>query len=295
MSDEQTEAGAVADASCYRHAGRETYIRCQRCERPSALTACVRPRSASSAPTASMRARGPPARQERRTAGSDRAARAVTLTLIGINLVVFVIVAVSGGADGSCSHAGADPGGRGLLGGWQPTVVDRRRRRRLWQLLTSMFTHVELWHIGFNMLALYVLGPQLETMLGRARFLALYLLSGLVGSATRLLAGRRALGDGGRLGRPVRAHGCAARRGRQGPGRRAGAARARGINVVITVGARVHLVAGTPRRFRRRSGARPGPGLRAAPATVPRGRSPGCRWSGCCRSPRWWLRTLALN
>jgi membrane associated rhomboid family serine protease len=54
----------------------------------------------------------------------------------------------------------------------------------VWQLLTSMFTHVQVWHIGFNMLALYVLGPQLELMLGRARFLALYLLSGLFGSAT---------------------------------------------------------------------------------------------------------------
>ncbi len=52
-----------------------------------------------------------------------------------------------------------------------------------WQLLTSMFTHVELWHVGFNMLALWLFGPQLESVLGRVRFLALYLLSGLVGSA----------------------------------------------------------------------------------------------------------------
>ena len=41
-----------------------------------------------------------------------------------------------------------------------------------WQLVTSMFTHVELLHIGFNMLALYFLGPMLESVLGRARFLA---------------------------------------------------------------------------------------------------------------------------
>jgi membrane associated rhomboid family serine protease len=54
------------------------------------------------------------------------------------------------------------------------------------QLLTSMFTHVELWHIGFNMLALWVLGPQLELAIGRSRFLALYLLSGLAASATVL-------------------------------------------------------------------------------------------------------------
>ena len=47
-----------------------------------------------------------------------------------------------------------------------------------WQLQTSAFTHLELWHIGFNMLALWVLGPQLELAIGRARFIALYLLSG---------------------------------------------------------------------------------------------------------------------
>jgi membrane associated rhomboid family serine protease len=52
-----------------------------------------------------------------------------------------------------------------------------------YQLLTSMFTHVQLLHIGFNMLALWILGPQLELVLGRVRYLGLYLLSGLVGSA----------------------------------------------------------------------------------------------------------------
>ena len=52
-----------------------------------------------------------------------------------------------------------------------------------WQVMTSVFTHVEVLHIGFNMLALYFLGPMLEVVLGRARFLAVYLASGLVGSA----------------------------------------------------------------------------------------------------------------
>ena len=46
-----------------------------------------------------------------------------------------------------------------------------------------MFTHVEVWHIGFNMLALWFLGPQLEAVLGRTRFLALYFVSLLAGSA----------------------------------------------------------------------------------------------------------------
>jgi len=63
-------------------------------------------------------------------------------------------------------------------GTFLPGVVDGA----YWQLLTSAFTHVEVWHIGFNMLALWVLGPQLELAIGRMRFLALYLLSALAGS-----------------------------------------------------------------------------------------------------------------
>jgi membrane associated rhomboid family serine protease len=62
---------------------------------------------------------------------------------------------------------------------WVPGVADGA----YWQLLTSMFTHTAIWHIGFNMVALWVLGPQLEAVLGRARFLTVYLLSGLTGSA----------------------------------------------------------------------------------------------------------------
>lgn len=63
-------------------------------------------------------------------------------------------------------------------GSWVPGVSDGA----YWQLVTSAFTHVDVWHIAFNMLALWVLGPQLEASLGRVRFLALYLLSALAGS-----------------------------------------------------------------------------------------------------------------
>ncbi len=55
-----------------------------------------------------------------------------------------------------------------------------------WQLVTSQFLHVQPLHIAFNMLALWMLGPQLEAALGRTRFLALYLLSGLAGSTAVL-------------------------------------------------------------------------------------------------------------
>lgn len=126
-----------------------------------------------------------------------------TITLIGINAFVWLTVVATGwkssdliyrlalspvgqcvsrSLDGTyplyseraCS-AGTNPAGDGQ---WVPGVADGA----YWQLLTNMFAHVEIWHIAFNMFALYALGPQLELVLGRARFLALYLLSGLAGS-----------------------------------------------------------------------------------------------------------------
>ncbi len=51
-----------------------------------------------------------------------------------------------------------------------------------WQVITSAFAHVQVWHIGMNMLSLWFLGPPMEAALGRARFLAVYLLSALTGS-----------------------------------------------------------------------------------------------------------------
>jgi membrane associated rhomboid family serine protease len=46
-----------------------------------------------------------------------------------------------------------------------------------------MFVHADLWHLLFNMLALYFFGPQLEARLGGRRFLALYFVSGISGAA----------------------------------------------------------------------------------------------------------------
>ena len=55
--------------------------------------------------------------------------------------------------------------------------------------MTSGFTHVTITHIAFNMLALWMIGPQLELVLGRVRFLALYLVFLLAGSAVVMWAG----------------------------------------------------------------------------------------------------------
>jgi membrane associated rhomboid family serine protease len=143
-------------------------------------------------------------RQARTTYGGLRPGSVglVSKALIGINAAVWVLILATGANNspwvwrlsliprGLCA-AGDHPGSyypRATSEALCSTTPDGHfyglAAGDWWEPLTSMFTHVEVWHIGFNMLALWFLGPQLEMVLGRARFLALYLLSGLVGSAT---------------------------------------------------------------------------------------------------------------
>ena len=60
---------------------------------------------------------------------------------------------------------------------------------RPFQILSYMFTHADFTHILFNMLSLVFLGPMVEMVLGAKRFLALYLISGLVGLAAHVIVG----------------------------------------------------------------------------------------------------------
>ena len=186
MDDEAREVGSdQLTPTCYRHADRETHIRCQRCDRPICPD-CMRQAAVGFQCPDCVREAARTTRQARTAYGGRRPTTPglVTSTLIGINVVVFVLILATGGADGwLLPQLALIPTGAVYLVNGQPQFVDGVADGATWQLVTSMFTHVELWHIGFNMLALYVLGPQLELMLGRARFLALYLLSGLVGSA----------------------------------------------------------------------------------------------------------------
>jgi rhomboid protease GluP len=58
---------------------------------------------------------------------------------------------------------------------------------QLWRLFTPIFLHGNLIHIGFNMYALYLLGPRLERYYGHARFLGLYILSGFGGNVFSMM------------------------------------------------------------------------------------------------------------
>ncbi|RQR46077.1 MULTISPECIES: rhomboid family intramembrane serine protease [unclassified Burkholderia] len=56
----------------------------------------------------------------------------------------------------------------------------------VWQLLTYSVLHASLAHVAFNMFGLYMFGRDVERVLGRARFLALYLASVLAGAIAQL-------------------------------------------------------------------------------------------------------------
>ncbi|WP_203248125.1 rhomboid family intramembrane serine protease [Sporosarcina beigongshangi] len=51
-----------------------------------------------------------------------------------------------------------------------------------WRLFTPMFLHAGFSHLLFNMFSLFVFGPELEKIAGKARFLTVYLLAGIFGN-----------------------------------------------------------------------------------------------------------------
>jgi membrane associated rhomboid family serine protease len=94
--------------------------------------------------------------------GNDRV---VSMTVVGMNVLVWLAVLA---------------GGNEVLDElvlWGP-LVDTEP----WRLLTAAFTHQAFFHIFSNLFMLYQIGPVLEGVLGRTRFIVLYLVSALGGS-----------------------------------------------------------------------------------------------------------------
>jgi membrane associated rhomboid family serine protease len=157
---------------CPRHPDRTSYIRCQRCERPTCPD-CQRPAavgiqcvdcvktSARTAPVARTPFGAP--------VGDGRPV--VSYTLIGLCGAVFVAQLLLPGVTGLLAF-------RGVLAGVEP-----------WRLLTTAFVHspTSPLHILFNLYVLYVFGPVLEQLLGRVKFALVYLLCALGGSVGILL------------------------------------------------------------------------------------------------------------
>ncbi|MDX2677185.1 rhomboid family intramembrane serine protease [Streptomyces sp. NY05-11A] len=174
---------------CYRHPDRETGIRCTRCERPICPECMVSASVGFQCPNCVREGSGtghpPGASQPRTLAGGTVAADPHLLTkiLIGLNAVMFVLQQ----AVGDSFTDRFDMIGRAIM----PTLgygeLQGVAEGQWYRLLTSMFLHASIIHILSNMLSLWWIGGPLEAALGRARFLALYLVSGLAGGALTYL------------------------------------------------------------------------------------------------------------
>lgn len=64
----------------------------------------------------------------------------------------------------------------------QLAFVPSQLLTRPWTAVTYMFLHADLWHLLFNMIALFFFGPRLELRLGERSFVGLYFVAGLVGA-----------------------------------------------------------------------------------------------------------------
>jgi membrane associated rhomboid family serine protease len=165
------EPETAAAPGCYRHPDRPTYVRCTRCDRPICPD-CMN--------EAAVGFQCPECVKQGRVAtrtvfgGKATAAARATTVLIAMNVVVFVLQLAVKGVTGDYEF-------------YAPALV---HGGQYYRLITSAFLHSPdfIFHIGFNMYALFVFGTQVERLLGTARYLVLYLVAALGGSvATYLL------------------------------------------------------------------------------------------------------------
>ncbi len=167
--------------ACYRHPGRETYVSCVRCGR-YACPDCMRSASVGQQCVECVGEGARTTRQARTTfGGRPTASAAVTWALVAINVAVFLVTWIRPGIVNNLEmlgYARYTPAGplHGVAAGeW-------------YRLITSAFlapatglSGLGFLDIAFNMWALIFVGPSLEGLLGRARFLAVYLLSAVGG------------------------------------------------------------------------------------------------------------------
>ncbi|MCX5342316.1 rhomboid family intramembrane serine protease [Streptomyces atratus] len=180
--DQDRSAATDGSLGCYRHPGRGTHIRCTRCDRPICPECMVNASVGFQCPDCARQGagtgHGPGAARPRTVAGAPVMAdpRLITKILLGINVAVYIAVLANGALVNELVLIGR---ATTHFGGPLEGVAEGQWYR----LVTSMFLHQEMWHILFNMLGLWWLGGPLEAVLGRARYLTLYMLSGLAGGA----------------------------------------------------------------------------------------------------------------
>jgi membrane associated rhomboid family serine protease len=196
---------------CYRHPGRETYVRCTRCDRPICPD-CMRDASVGHQCPECVAEGRRTQRQPRTAFGASAAGQAgfLTIGLIVVN-VIMLLASIASAKNSGAALYGQSMGG--LIGGDTP-LMDRLAvigqcvtntgqvvpcgvaDGEYYRLLTAMFMHFGVIHLLLNMWALWVLGRPLEAWFGPLRFLAIYLVCGLGGNVAAYVLQPGALSAG---------------------------------------------------------------------------------------------------
>jgi rhomboid protease GluP len=125
----------------------------------------------------------------------------VTTVLLISNLILFglslVLTMQSGEAGGLRTLMSLSPEASYRLGATHPYPIFIQHE--WWRLITAMFLHGGLLHIGFNMMALMQFGPALEEVYGSPRFLFVYVVTGAFGFLVSAWVGHFSLGASGAL------------------------------------------------------------------------------------------------
>ena len=114
----------------------------------------------------------------------SRYANLITYTLIAINVVIYLIMAALSGSLNISTQVLVNFGAQ-----VNPFVA----QGQFWRIFTAMFLHFSIFHIGLNMLSLFFIGSAVEVFYGKWRYLAIYLLSGIIGGIVTYLLGPNAM------------------------------------------------------------------------------------------------------
>ena len=101
----------------------------------------------------------------------------MTVLFILLNILIFVIVDFTGGSENTVHMIACGAA-------YPPLILEEGETYRLF---TCMFLHFGIYHIANNMLVLFVLGQRREPVLGKVKFILVYLLGGLGGNIFSLL------------------------------------------------------------------------------------------------------------
>ena len=117
------------------------------------------------------------------------------ILMLGISLVLTMQAGEAGGLHTLFGMSGAASYRLGMSIPF-PNLI---QNHEWWRLVTAMFLHGGLIHIGLNMMALMQFGPALEELYGSARYLFLYVFTGAFGFFASAMTGHFSLGASGAL------------------------------------------------------------------------------------------------